>query len=73
MQSSFKKIFGISIITLAIIGMIFSAVGAVSVWIVRKSAETSLDLPTHNIIVTLGAASDGLSIVNNSLDAASGT
>lgn len=53
--------------------MIFSAVGAVSVWIVRKSAETSLDLPTHNIIVTLGAASDGLSIVNNSLDAASGT
>ena len=60
MQSSFKKIFGISIITLAIIGMIFSAVGAVGICIVLK---ISLDVTIHNLIVTVDSASVGLSIV----------
>ena len=73
MQSFFKKFLGISIIILAIIGMIFSVVGAVSIWVVRKSVISSLDTTTNNLIITLDAASDGLTIVDNSLNAASGT
>jgi methyl-accepting chemotaxis protein len=72
-QSFFKKILGISIIIIAITGMIFSAAGAVAVWTIRKSVITSLDGTVQNLITTLDAASDGLSIVDNSLNAASGT
>ena len=73
MQSFFKKILGISIIFLAIIGMIISMLGVVGIWVVRKSVITSLDVTTHNLIATLDAASDGLNIVDNTLNAASGT
>ena len=53
MHSFFRKFFGISIIFLAIFGMIFSAFGAVGIWAVRTSVLTSLDETTKLLITTL--------------------
>ena len=73
MQYFFKKFLGISIIILAITGMIFRNVSAVGLWGVRKSVIGPIDETTQNLIITLDATSDGLNIVDNSLNAASGT
>jgi methyl-accepting chemotaxis protein len=69
----FRKFFGISLILIAMIGMVFSAFGVAGTWIVRKSALTSLDEATELLITTLETTSDGLLVVDDSLNAATGT
>ncbi len=73
MHSFFRKFFGISLIFVAIFGMIFSAFGAVGIWSVRNSVLITLDETTELLISTLGTTTDGLLIIDNSLIAATGT
>jgi hypothetical protein len=73
MHSFFRKFFGISLIIVAIIGMVFSAFGAVGIWAVRTSVRASLDETTELLINTLETTSDGLIVVDDSLNAATGT
>jgi len=72
MHSFFRKFFGISLIIVAIFGMAFSAFGAAGVWAVRTSVLNSLDETTKLLITTLETTSDGLIIVDDSLNAAAG-
>jgi len=72
MHSFFRKFFGISLIIVAIFGMAFSAFGAAGIWTVRTSVLTSLDETTKLLITTLETTSDGLIIVDDSLNAATG-
>lgn len=73
MQPFFRKFFGISLIFAAILGIIFSTFGAVGIWTVRTSVLASLDETTELLITTLETTSDGLVVVDDSLDAATGT
>lgn len=73
MHSFFRKFFGISLILIAIVGMVFSGFGAVGIWTVRTSVLASLDETTELLITTLEATSEGLVVVDDSLGAATGT
>lgn len=53
--------------------MIFSVFSAVSIWAVHKSVIVSLDETTELLIATLETTSDGLIVVHDSLNAATGT
>lgn len=73
MHPFFRKFFGISLIIVAIFGMVFSTFGAVGIWAVRTSVITSLDETTELLITTLETTSDGLVVVDDTLNAATGT
>ena len=65
MRSFFRKFLGISLITVACFGMLFSTFGAVGIWIMRTSVLTSLDETTQLVINTLETTSDGLGVVDD--------
>ena len=73
MNVFFKKFFGITLILVAMIGMIISLFGAIGIWTVRSSVLVAVDETTELLITTLGTTSDGLIIVDESLYAATGT
>ncbi len=73
MHPFFRKFFGVSLILVAIFGMVFSVFGAVAIWTVRTSTTTSLEETTELLITTLETTSDGLIVVDDSLHAATGT
>lgn len=73
MNSFFRKFFGISLILVAILGMVFSAFGALGIWTVRTSIISSLNETTNLLIGTLDTTSEGLLVVDDSLNAATGT
>jgi hypothetical protein len=73
MNPFFRKFFGISLVFIAMIGILFSGFGAIGVWSVRTSMIASLDETTELLITTLDATSEGLIVVDNSLNAATGT
>jgi hypothetical protein len=70
MNPFFRKFLGISLIIVAIFGIIFNTFGIVGIWTVRNSVLASLDESTELLINTLQTTSDGLLIVNDSLNAA---
>ena len=73
MHAFFRKFLGITLILIALFGMVFSALGTYGIWKVRSSAIISLNETTKLLINTLETTSDGLMIVDNSLQAATGT
>jgi len=73
MHPFFRKFFGISLVFIALVGMVFSGFGAVGVWIVRTPLIASLDETTELLITTLETTSEGLVVVDDSLNAATGT
>ena len=60
MNPFIRKFFGINMILVAILGMFFSAFGAVGIWIVRTSVLASLNETSELLITTLETTSDGL-------------
>jgi hypothetical protein len=72
MHPFFRKFFGITLIFVAILGMVFSAFGAIGIWSVRTTVLTSLDETTELLISTLETTSDGLIVVDDSLSVATG-
>ena len=73
MNSFFRKFFGISLILVAILGMAFSTFGVVGIWAVRNSVFVSLHETTELLINTLETKSEGMVVVDNSLNAATST
>ena len=73
MRPLLRKFIGISLILLAIFGMLFSALGVIGVWKVRESLLITFQDSTELLIGTLETTSKGLLVVDDSLNAASGT
>jgi len=73
MHPFFRKFFGISLVLIAIIGMVFSGMAAAGIWTVRTPVIDSLDETTELLITTLEATSEGLTVVDDSLNAATDT
>jgi hypothetical protein len=73
MHRFFRKFLGLNLIFIAIFGMIFSAFGTFGIWRVRSSAIISLDETAELLINTLETTTDGLLIVDDSLQAATGS
>lgn len=73
MHPFFRKFFGITLIFVALLGMVFSAFGAVGIWSLRTSVLDSVDETTKMLINTLETTSNGLIVVDDSLNAATGT
>jgi len=70
MKTFFKRFMGITLIVVALAGMIFGPVGIYGIWQVRTSMLLSFYETTLLINQTLAAASDGLVIVDQSLETA---
>ena len=71
MKKIFKQFLGIAFILIALVGIILSPIGIYGVWQVRTSVLVEFYDTTQLISATLDAASDGLVIVEKSLETAS--
>ena len=73
MHPFFRKFFGISLILLASLGIILSFLGIYGIWTIRTSVLTSLDETTELLISSLNTTSDGLVVIDDSLNTATKT
>lgn len=70
MKKIFKQFLGITFILIALVGIILSPIGIYGIWQVRTSVLVEFYDTTQLISATLDAASDGLVIVEKSLETA---
>jgi methyl-accepting chemotaxis protein len=73
MTPFFKKFLGITLIVVAIFGMIFSSVGVYSVWAIRSAVIRSLDDMVELFEITLDTTEAGLNVLDQSLGATTDT
>ncbi len=73
MHPFLKKFLGVTLIVVAILGMVFSAAGVYGVWQMRAAAIRSLDEVVNMFEVTLDTTEAGLNVLDQSLDATTGT
>ena len=73
MNTFFRKFFGLSLIFFAVLGIIFSLFGVINIWRVRAAALPAVEETITLFDAALDTTTEGLSIMDQSLQAASGT